>query len=116
MKKTIAILLTFLLTSFGIVGFSTAADYEFRIIGVVDRIDMRSGEIVVGDMLYQLSPNVLVRNHKNRLVKPEKLRQGKKIAANSHSGASYGSSNQYIHEIRLLPDNFDLSSLSADDD
>ena len=116
MKKTIAILLMYLLTGFGAAGISAAADYDYKIVGVVDRVDVPSGEIVIGDMLYKLSPNILIRNEKNRIAKPNQLRQGSKIAANSYSGASYGASDQYIHEIRLLPDNFDLRSISAEDD
>ena len=116
MKKTIAILLMYLLTGFGATGISVAADYDYKIVGVIDRVDVQSGEIVIGDMLYHLSPNVLVRDAKNRSIKPQKLRQGSKMGANSYSGASYGSSDQYIHEIRLLPDNFDLNSISAKDD
>jgi len=112
MKKTIAILLMYLLTGFGAAGISAAADYEYKIMGVVDRVDVQSGKIVVDDGLYQLSPNLRIRNEKNQLVKPSKLRQGSKIAANSYSSDS----GQQIHEIRLLPDNFDLRSISAEDD
>ena len=116
MKKTIAILLMYLLTGFGAAGISAAADYKYKIVGVVDRVDVPSGEIVIGDMLYKLSPSIRIRNEKNRIAKPNQLRQGSKIAANSYSGASYGASDQYIHEIRLLPDNFDLRRISAEDD
>lgn len=112
MNKSIAILLMYLLTGIGAAGISAAADYEYKIMGVVDRVDVQSGQIIIGDMLYQLSPNLRIRNEKNRIVKPNKLRQGSKIAANSYSSDS----GQKIHEIRLLPDNFDLSSISAEDD
>ena len=116
MKKTIAILLMYLLTGFGAAGISAAADYEYKIVGVVDRVNVQSREIIIGDMLYRLSPNIRIRNEKNQIAKPNELRQGSKIGANSYSGASYGASDQYIHEIRLLPDNFDLRSISAEDD
>ena len=116
MKKTIAILLMYLLTGFGAAGISAAADYEYKIVGVVDRVNVQSREIIIGDMLYRLSPNIRIRNEKNQIAKPNELRQGSKIGANSYSGASYGASDQYIHEIRLLPDNFDLSSISTEDD
>jgi hypothetical protein len=112
MKKTIAILLMYLLTGFGAAGISAAADYDYKIAGVIDRVDVQSGQIVIGDMLYQLSPNIRIRNEKDQIVKPDKLRQGSKIVANSYSSDS----GQQIHEIRLLPDNFDLRSISADED
>ena len=112
MKKTIAILLMYLLTGFGAAGISAAADYEYKIVGVVDWVNVQSGKIIIGDITYHLSPNVLVRDKKNRIVKPNKLRQDSKVGANSYSGDS----GQQIHEIRLLPDNFDLSSIAAEDD
>ena len=116
MKKTIAILLMYLLTGFGAAGISAAADYDYKIMGVVDRVNLPSGEIVIDDAFYQLGPNIRIRNEKNQIAKPNELRQGSKIGANSYSGASYGASDQYIHEIRLLPDNFDLRRISAEDD
>ena len=112
MNKSIAILLMYLLTGIGAAGISAAADYEYKIIGVIDRVDVQSAEIVIGDMLYQLSPNIRIRDKKNRNVKPNKLRQGAKIAANSYSSDS----GKQIHEIRLLPGNFDFRSVSAEDD
>jgi len=112
MKKTIAILLMYLLTGFGAAGISAAADYNYTIMGVVDRVNMPSGEIVIDDAFYHLGPNILIRNAKNQIAKPNELRRGSKIGANSYSGTS----GQYIHEIRLLPDNFDLRSISAEDD
>lgn len=112
MKKTSAILLMYLLTSIGPAGVSATPDYEYKIMGVVDRINVEFGEIVIDDMLYRLSPNVLVRNEKNKIAKPKRLRQGSKVGANSYGSAS----TQYIHEIRLLPDNFDLGAISAEDD
>jgi len=112
MKKTIAILLTYLLTGFGAAGISAAADYDYKIMGVVDRVDLPSGEIVIDDGFYQLGPNILIRNEKNQIAKPNELRQGSKIGANSYGDTS----GQYIHEIRLLPDNFDLRGNSAEDD
>ena len=112
MNKIIHLLLALLLSGFLTPGISVAKEYPYKIMGVVDRIDTATGEIIIGDMFYRLSPNVTIRDSKNRLVKSNKVQQGKKIGANSYGGGS----EQYIHEIRLLPDNFDLSSISQDDD
>ena len=116
MKKLAYLLLIALLPGLGVAGMDASISHQYKILGVVDRVNLKSGEIVINDMFYRLGPSVIVRDKKNRIAKPGKLRQGSKIGANSYGGASYGASNQYIHEIRLLPDNFDLNSVSEDDD
>jgi len=89
---------------------------KFRIVGTVDRVDAEKGEIVIGDRLYHLSPNVKVSGDRRHGSQTRTLRLGTKVGANSYSGASNGWSGQYVYEIRVFPDNFDLDSVAAKDD
>jgi hypothetical protein len=103
----------------GWIGTTSAADTparKFQITGTVDRVDAENGEIVIGDMLYRLGPNVRVSGDKKHGSQTRTLRLGTKVGANGYHGASSGSSDQYIYEIRVFPDNFDLSKVAADDD
>jgi hypothetical protein len=109
---TAACLLVFL----GTAGAADAPARKFRIVGTLDRVDAEKGEIVIGDRLYRLSPNVSVSGEKRHGSGTRTLRLGSKVGANSYSGASNGSSGQYIYEIRVFPDNFDLSKVAAGSD
>jgi hypothetical protein len=100
------------------VGTTGAADVparKFQITGSVDRLDVNKGEIVIGDILYRLGPNIKVIGDKRHSSQSRSLRLGSKVGANSYAGASNGSSGQYIYEIRVFPDNFDLSKVAAED-
>ena len=105
----------FLLTWIGTAGAADAPARKFQIIGTVDRVDVDRGEIVIGDMLYRLGPNVRVSGDRRPGSESRKLPLGTKVGANSYRGASNGSSDQYIYEIRVFPSNFDLSKVAAED-
>jgi hypothetical protein len=104
-----------LLAWIGAASASDAPARKFQITGTVDRVDARSGEIVIGDILYRLSPNVRVGGAKKHATSSRTLRLGTKVGANSYAGASNGGSGQYIYEIQVFPDNFDLSKVAVDD-
>ena len=97
-------------------GAADTQRHKYQIVGTLDRLDLAGGEVVIGDALYHLGPNVVVRDAKNRIAASRKLREGSKVAANSYRGGSGRSSGQYIYEIRVFPDNFDLGKVAADDD
>jgi len=115
MKTKVSLLCLFLLAWTAVAGASDAQRHKYPIVGTLDRLDLAGGVVVIGDMLYRLGPNIVIRDAKNRIVEPRKLREGSKVAANRYRGASDGSSGQYLYEIRVFPDNFDLGKVAADD-
>jgi hypothetical protein len=104
-----------LLTWIGTTGAADVPGRKFQITGTVDRVDVKKGEIVIGDKLYRLGPNVQVSGDKKHGAQSRTLRHGTKVGANSYQGASNGSPGQYIYEMRVFPDNFDLSKVAAKD-
>jgi len=116
MKTKVSLLCLFLLAWTAIAGAADAQRHKYQIIGTLDRLDLAGGEIVIGDALYRLGPNVVIRDAKNRTIEPGKLREGAKVAANRYRGAPDRSSSQYLYEIRVFPDNFDLGKVAAQDD
>ena len=116
MKTKVSLLCLFLLAWTAVAGAADTQRHKYQIVGTLDRLDLAGGEVVIGDTLYRLGPNIVVRDAKGRIIEPRKLREGSKVAANSYRGASGRSSGQYIYEIRVFPDNFDLGKVAADDD
>jgi hypothetical protein len=105
-----------LLVFMGAAGAADEPARKFLIVGTLDRVDAEKGEIVIGDRLYHLSPNVKVSGDRRHGSQTRTLRLGTKVGANSFSGTSNGWSGQYVYEIRVFPDNFDLDSVAAKDD
>ena len=89
-----------------------APTHKFQITGTVDRVDVDKGELVIGDMLYRLGPNVKVSGNNKHGSQSRTLRLGSKVGANIYQGPA----GQYVYEIHVFPDNFDLSKVSAEDD
>lgn len=102
------------------IGTSGAADAparKYQITGTVDRVDAGSGEIVIGDRLYRLGPNVKLSGDNKHGTQSRTLRLGTKVGANSYQGAASGSAaGRTIYEIHVFPDNVDLSKVTAEDD
>jgi len=115
MKTKASLLCLLLLAWTAVAGAADTQRHKYRIVGTLDRLDLAGGAIVIGDMLYRLGPNVVIRDRKGRIIEPRKLREGSKVAANRYRGASDGSSGQYLYEIRIFPDNFDLGKVAEDD-
>jgi hypothetical protein len=116
MKTKASLLCLFLLACTAVAGAADTQRHKYQIVGTLDRLDLAGGAVVIGDMLYRLGPNIVIRDPKGRIIEPRKLREGNKVAANRFRGASDRSSGQYIYEIRVFPDNFDLGKVAADDD
>ncbi len=100
----------------GTVGAADVPARKFQITGTVDRVDVNKREIVIGDTLYRLGPNVKVSGDKKHGSESRTLRLGSKVGANSYQGTPNGSSGEYVYEIRVFPDSFDLSKVAAEDD
>jgi len=116
MKTKASLLCLFLLAWTAVAGAADTQRHRYQVVGTLDRLDLAGGAIVIGDMLYRLGPNVVIRDPKGRILEPRKLREGDKVAANHYrGGASDGSSGQYLYEIRIFPDNFDLGKVAGDD-
>lgn len=51
----------------------------YQSVGKIDSFDVGSGSIVIGDVGYQLAPNVVVRSADGKLVTPGVLGKGLKV-------------------------------------
>lgn len=74
----------------------------FQTRGVIDRINIKSGEIVVNDNLARLSNNAKVHNLNTEFSTVQTLRKGMKIGfvMNSING------KRFVTEIWVLPNNY----------
>lgn len=80
---------------------------DFEAIGTIDRLDFKSGEIVVGDMLYHLGQNLIIHDAKGRLGGRELLRNGVKIGISPMSAESGTSRSRTIYEVWVLPKDYE---------
>jgi hypothetical protein len=115
MKTKASLLCLFLLAWTAVAGAADMQRHKYQIVGTLDRLDLADGKVVIGDILYGIGPNIVIRDAKGRIIDPRKLREGSKVAANRFRGASDRSSGQYLYEIHVFPDNFDLGKVTADD-
>ena len=116
MRKLIALACTLLLITVAPVTAMGDRQFSYKSAGTIDRVDHESGDIIIDDMLYRLSPNLVIHGKHKKPAARKDLRKGMKIGMNTYRGASYGGSNIYIHELRILPDNFDLARILNEDD
>jgi hypothetical protein len=116
MTKFLSVACTLLLITIAPATAVGDRQFNYQSAGTIDRVDLESGDIIIGDMLYRLSPNLLIHGKHKRAAARKDLRKGMKIGMNTYRGASYGGSDIYIHEIRILPDNFDLDRILNEDD
>ena len=82
--------------------------------GTVDILKSGYTGIVIDDMSYRLSPNIVIHGNKGRIASRKDLKEGIKVGANLSS--SSGSSNKMIYEIWILPRTFDMEKFHGEDD
>lgn len=78
---------------------------QFERIGVIDRIDVGEGEIVIHDSLLLLSPGTAVHSPSRQFVLPRELRKGMKIGYELRKNGG----KRFVTEIWILPDTHRLS-------
>ena len=88
--------------------------YPYKIAGTVDILKSSNKGIVIDDMSYRLSPNVVIHGDKGKIASRKDLKEGIKVGANlsSYSGSSRG----MVYEIWILPSNFDMGKFHGEDD
>lgn len=85
---------------------------EFEAAGTIDRLDLKSGEIVVGDIFYRLGQNLIIHDEKGRLGGRKLLSEGVKIGISPTSAGA--SRSQTIYEVWVLPKDYDLDAIDDD--
>lgn len=87
--------------------------YPFTLAGKVDILKSGYKGIVIDDMSYRLSPNIVIHGEKDTIASRRDLKEGIKIGANLSSSSSPG---KMIYELWILPGNFDISGFNNEDD
>lgn len=100
-----------LILSLGLILSSNVrSEYAFDITGTVDRIDFKSGEIVIDDMLFKLGQTTTVYDIRNSLISQKKVKKGTRVGFKAGNNTGSVSNNQAIYELWVLPSNFKLPS------
>ncbi|HHJ16844.1 MAG TPA: hypothetical protein ENJ80_09125 [Gammaproteobacteria bacterium] len=88
----------------------TAREPRFEFAGTVDRIDTDNNVIIIGDMLFRISPSMTVIDTRQRPVDRKKLKLGMKVGINTYQSEA----GRYVHEMQILPSNANLEELMDD--
>lgn len=75
-------------------------DEGFQRVGVLDAVQLEQQQIVIGDIPYSLSDNVIVHSRTSYSVPSSRLRVGSTI------GYRFSRQGRLITEIWLLPNNY----------
>lgn len=78
---------------------------QFNRIGVIDRVDVGEGQIVIQDTLLLLSPGTAVHSPSRQFALPRELRKGMKIGYDLRKKDG----KTTVTEIWILPDSHRLS-------
>lgn len=78
---------------------------QFDRIGIIDRIDVGEGQIVIQDNLLLLSPGTAVHSPSRQFVLPRELRKDMKIGYELRKNGD----KRVVTEIWILPDSHRLS-------
>jgi len=76
---------------------------SFRTWGTLDRLDIQSGEAVIGDMKMTLSDNIHVYTLSSRFSSVHSLQTGTKVG---FAMSARGNDTPLITDIWVLPDNY----------
>ncbi len=77
MKTKASLLCLFLLAWTAVAGAADTQRHKYQIVGTLDRLDLAGGEVVIGDMLYRLGPNIVIRDAKGRIDRAQEASRGK---------------------------------------
>ncbi|VAW75053.1 hypothetical protein MNBD_GAMMA15-1900 [hydrothermal vent metagenome] len=108
LKTLIAILFIALPT------LSYAADNEprFEFAGTVDRIDVENDAIIIGDMLFRISPGLTIRDTRQNVVNLGKLQNGMKVGINTYSRGEPSNAPLYVNEVQIFRSNVNLRDIA----
>ena len=112
MKKLTSIACALLMMSVASTAVFGGNRFDYQAGGTIDRVDFRNGVIIIDDWLYKLSPNLQIRDKRNNVAGRKHLKVGKKVGINTYGSGS----DLYVHELRILPDDFDLERALDEND
>jgi len=103
MKKTVLLIIVmvcgFMSTSALAQKFPAYYPKGFQETGVIDAVYLGKGRIIIGDIAYRISPQVVVRSRSSKEDSALRLRVGAMVG--------FKLSGNVITEFWLLPDNYD---------
>ena len=103
MKKTVLLIIVmacgFMSTQAMAQKFPAYYPKSFQETGVIDAVNLGKGKIIIGDIAYQVSPQVVVRSRSSIEDSTARLRVGATVG--------FMVSGNRITEFWLLPDNYD---------